>query len=85
KDTIGAGVVVDDSGLVLTNFHVVAGEIRDPSHRVLTREEWTVRARFADGRELPAVLLVADRDQDIALLRLRPADSAERFAAARLG
>lgn len=90
KDTIGAGVVVDDSGLVLTNFHVVASEIRDPAHRVLTRtaeplEEWSVRARFADGRELPAALLIADRDQDIALLRLQPADSAERFAAARLG
>ena len=91
KDTIGAGVVVDDSGLVLTNYHVVASEIRDPAHRVLARsdekeaEEWTVRARFVDGRELPAALLVADRDQDIALLRLRPADSAERFAAARLG
>ncbi len=90
KDTIGAGVVVDDSGLILTNYHVVAAEIRDPAHRVLTRSddgdgEWTVRARFADGRELPAALLIADRDQDIALLRLRPADSAERFAAAKLG
>lgn len=88
KDTIGAGVVVDDSGLVLTNYHVVAGAIRDPSRRVLSAEgidESTVRARFVDGRELPAALLVADRDQDIALLRLRPADSAERFAAARLG
>ena len=90
KDTIGAGVVVDETGLVLTNFHVIAGEIRDPSRRVLSASgtpEVTgdVQARFADGRELPAVLLVADRDQDIALLHLRPADSAERFAAARLG
>jgi len=90
KETIGAGVVVDDTGLVLTNFHVIAGEIRDPSHRVLSASgtpevTGAVRARFADGRELPAVLLVADRDQDIALLQLRPADSAERFKAARLG
>ncbi len=90
KDTIGAGVVVDETGLVLTNFHVIAGEIRDPSRRVLSASgtpEVTgdVQARFADGRELPALLLVADRDQDIALLHLRPADSAERFAAARLG
>lgn len=89
KDTIGAGVVVDETGLVLTNFHVIAGEIRDGSRRVLsasgTPDVGALRARFADGRELPAVLLVADRDQDIALLHLRPADSAERFAAARLG
>ncbi len=90
KDTIGAGVVVDEKGLVLTNFHVIAGEIRDPSHRVLSATTTPdavgmVRARFADGRELPADLLVADRDQDIALLQLRPADSAERFKAVRLG
>lgn len=90
KDTIGAGVIVDETGLVLTNFHVIAGEIRDPSRRVLSASgtpevTGTIKARFADGRELPAVLLVADRDQDIALLHLRPADSAERFAAARLG
>jgi S1-C subfamily serine protease len=90
KETIGAGVVVDETGLVLTNFHVIAGEIRDPSHRVLSASgtpeiTGAVRARFADGRELPAVLLIADRDQDIALLQLRPADSAERFKAARLG
>jgi S1-C subfamily serine protease len=31
KDTIGAGVVVDETGLVLTNFHVIASEIRDPA------------------------------------------------------
>jgi len=89
KDTVGAGVVVDETGLVLTNFHVIAGEIRDPSRRVLgtstTSDNGVVRARFADGRELPAVLLVADRDQDIALLHLRPADSAERFKSVRLG
>jgi len=89
KDTVGAGVIVDETGLVLTNFHVIAGEIGDPSRRVLgaatNRDIGVVRARFADGRELPAVLLVADRDQDIALLHLRPADSAERFKAVRLG
>jgi S1-C subfamily serine protease len=89
KDTVGAGVVVDDSGLVLTNFHVIAGEIRDPTRRALgaatPNDNGVVRARFADGRELPAVLLLADRDQDIALLHLRPADNAERFKAVRLG
>mgnify|MGYP002777808892 CR=1 FL=1 len=83
--SLGAGVLVDETGLVLTNYHVVAGQIRDPNRRVLTSTgepaplSEPVRARFVDGRELPAELLVADRDRDIALLRLRPADSAERF------
>ncbi|HEY8376233.1 MAG TPA: trypsin-like peptidase domain-containing protein, partial [Nannocystis sp.] len=81
--SIGAGVLVDESGLVLTNFHVVAGHVRDPRQRALggvtDAAGGPIRARFVDGRELPADLLIADRDRDIALLRLRPADSAERF------
>ncbi|MCY1006407.1 trypsin-like peptidase domain-containing protein [Nannocystis pusilla] len=90
-DALGAGVLVDETGLVLTNYHVVAGQIRDPKQRVLggvtdaSALAQPIRARFVDGRELPAELLVADRDRDIALLRLRPADSAERFAFATRG
>ncbi|MDC0719736.1 S1C family serine protease [Nannocystis bainbridge] len=91
-DALGAGVLVDETGLVLTNYHVVAGQIRDPRQRVLggitdasAVSQQPIRARFVDGRELPAELLVADRDRDIALLRLRPADSAERFAFATRG
>ncbi|MCY0986020.1 trypsin-like peptidase domain-containing protein [Nannocystis sp. ILAH1] len=90
-DALGAGVLVDETGLVLTNYHVVAGQIRDPRQRVLggvtdaSAVAQPIRARFVDGRELPAELLVADRDRDIALLRLRPADSAERFAFATRG
>lgn len=89
--SIGAGVLVDESGLILTNYHVVAGQISDPNRRVLAGEgpggplAEPVRARFVDGRELPATLLVADRDRDIALLRLRPADSAEKFRFAARG
>jgi S1-C subfamily serine protease len=89
--SLGAGVLVDETGLVLTNYHVVAGQIRDPQRRVLSGTgepaplAEPVRARFVDGRELPAELLVADRDRDIALLRLRPADSAERFRFAARG
>lgn len=89
--SIGAGVLVDESGLILTNYHVVAGQIRDPNRRVLSGGDAggplsePVRARFVDGRELPATLLVADRDRDIALLRLRPADSAEKFRFAARG
>lgn len=91
-NALGAGVLVDETGLVLTNYHVVAGQIRDPRQRVLggvtdasSLAQQPIRARFVDGRELPAELLVADRDRDIALLRLTPADSAERFPFAARG
>ena len=44
-------MVVDETGLVLTNFHVIAGEIRDGSRRVLsasgTPDVGALRARFA--------------------------------------
>ncbi|MDC0671842.1 S1C family serine protease [Nannocystis radixulma] len=91
-DALGAGVLVDETGLVLTNYHVVAGQIRDPRQRVLggvtetgALAQQPVRARFVDGRELPAELLVADPDRDIALLRLLPADNAEKFPFAARG
>jgi S1-C subfamily serine protease len=87
----GAGVVVAGSGLVLTNFHVIAEALRSPQDEGLwgTREvdapAHRVRAIFEDGREVPAAVLVADRGEDLAVLRLRPSDEAETFAAARLG
>ena len=83
---LGAGVIVDPSGLLLTNFHVVAPLLRDARRVGLARTHGSsLTVRFANGRELPAALLVGDREQDVALLRLQPADTAEIFPAARLG
>ena len=81
--SIGAGVIVDERGAVLTNYHVIASATRGT--RGIDDQVLPIVARFADGRELPAVLLAADSGQDIALLRLQPADSAERFTPATLG
>jgi serine protease Do len=53
----GSGVVVDAAGLVVTNVHVIAGA----SYVVVT---------LSDGRELPAQLVGADPQTDIAVLRL---------------
>jgi S1-C subfamily serine protease len=81
----GAGVIVHPDGWVVTNMHVVADVIgaagamsgSEPAPPI-------VRARFLDGRELAAVVVVADRDEDLAVLQLAR-DGDERFPAASLG
>ncbi len=88
---LGAGVIVDSSGVVLTNYHVIADVLTMPPSRRIggihdeLRGIPGVSAVFEDGRELPAVVLFSDPDEDVALLRLQPADTAERFEAAQLG
>ncbi|HYZ32302.1 MAG TPA: trypsin-like peptidase domain-containing protein [Crenalkalicoccus sp.] len=65
----GSGVVVSPDGLVLTNAHVVAGAE-------------AVQLAAPEGRPMPARLLGADADTDLALLR---AESAAPLAVAELG
>lgn len=67
----GSGVIVDGSGLVLTNSHVVFG------HPV-------IEVTLDDGRTLPARLVGADPLFDIALIRIRPSSS-EKLPTAKLG
>jgi len=55
----GSGVVVDPSGLVVSNDHVTVQENRH-----------ALAVRFADGRSFPAVLLGTDPVGDIAVLRI---------------
>lgn len=76
----GAGVIVDPDGWVVTNMHVV-GDVAPGAH---PSDAPAVRARFADGREVAAVVVVVDRDEDLAVLRL-VGDEGERFEAASLG
>ena len=65
----GTGLVVDSSGLVLTNYHVVEGS---------TSVEVTVAS---DGTSYDAEVVGFDRGADIALVRL---DGASDLAAVRL-
>lgn len=93
--TLGAGVIVTPDGTIVTNFHVIADALRAPRRGLfpafggdavperLSRP--TVSARFEDGRELSALVVVADAEQDLAILRLIPDDPEERFAAVALG
>jgi serine protease DegQ len=55
---VGSGVVVVEDGLILTNLHVVAGAD-------------AIRVVFADGLEADAVLVRAQPEQDLAVLRAK--------------
>ncbi|NLH82629.1 MAG: trypsin-like serine protease, partial [Phyllobacteriaceae bacterium] len=58
--SLGSGFVVDPSGLVVTNNHVIDGA-----------DEITVN--FTDGAKLKATVVGRDKKTDIALLRVKPA------------
>jgi S1-C subfamily serine protease len=52
----GTGVVIVDNGVILTNLHVVQGSRR-------------IRVTFADGLESEAVVMGAQPEQDLAVLK----------------
>ncbi len=60
QNSLGSGVIVDPSGIVVSNTHVVGGA-----------DEITVV--LADRREYEAELLLADKRTDLAVLRLKGA------------
>ena len=62
--SLGSGVIVDPTGLVVTNYHVIA----DASE---------VKIALADKREFAADIVLKDQRSDLAVLRIKGAD--ERF------
>jgi S1-C subfamily serine protease len=54
--SLGTGVVIIDNGTILTNLHVVSGAKK-------------IRVRFANGHESDAVLVGAQPENDLAVLR----------------
>jgi Do/DeqQ family serine protease len=62
--SLGSGVIVDPSGLVVTNYHVIA----DASE---------VKVALADKRELDADIVLKDERADLAVLRIK--GSNEKF------
>jgi Do/DeqQ family serine protease len=55
--SLGSGVIVDPSGLIVTNAHVI-------------RDAAEIRASLADRREFPATLLLKDDRTDLAVLKI---------------
>ena len=56
-NSLGSGVIIDPSGLIVTNAHVV-------------KEAETITVVLADRRELEATLLLEDAKTDLAILRI---------------
>jgi serine protease Do len=66
-NSLGSGVIVNESGIVITNNHVV-------------KDAEDIVAVLNDGREIAAELILTDPKSDLAVLRLKP-EKAERFKA----
>ena len=62
--SLGSGVIVDASGLIVTNYHVIEGASE-------------VRVALADKREFDAEIVLKDEHSDLTVLRLK--DAKERF------
>ena len=60
----GSGFIIDERGHIMTNAHVVA----DASN---------VMVRLVDGREYDAEVVGADRNSDVAVLRITPGEGEE--------
>lgn len=76
----GSGVILDDSGLVITNWHVVAPVVlggRDAAGL-------EVEVRLRDGRTRPARVLSSSARRDLALLQIRR-EKDDAFKPAEIG
>jgi len=62
--SLGSGVIIDGSGLIVTNFHVIDGADE-------------VKVSLSDKREFEAALVLKDQRSDLAVLRIKGAN--ERF------
>ncbi|MGA9350801.1 MAG: trypsin-like peptidase domain-containing protein [Anaerolineae bacterium] len=66
----GSGVIIDEQGFILTNYHVVSGAD-------------TLEVTLADGSTLPATVVGSDPGNDLAVIRVDP--PAGGLTAAALG
>ncbi|WP_048649425.1 DegQ family serine endoprotease [Nitratireductor soli] len=69
RSSLGSGVMVDQSGVIVTNYHVIS-------------DADEVKVALADGREFESEILLKDEALDLAVLKIK---GSEPFAAVRLG
>ncbi len=63
QNSLGSGVLVDQSGMVVTSHHVIRGS-----------DKAEITVALADGREFPAKVVLKDEKTDLAVLRLDAKD-----------
>ena len=80
----GAGVVLSDKGLLLTNYHVIEPVLGAQLSSVEAGAGW-LTARYANGRARAAKVVATDVDEDLAILQLERDRDDERFAKAPIG
>ena len=59
--SLGSGFIIDETGLIVTNYHVIAGS--DEIH-----------VKLSDNTELPAVIIGRDPQTDLALIKINTAE-----------
>ncbi|MFH1618941.1 MAG: S1C family serine protease [bacterium] len=60
SDSQGTGFIIDSSGLIITNQHVVSGHDKD----------WDLYIRFRDGKKMKGRLLTCDGAKDWAVIKV---------------
>jgi Do/DeqQ family serine protease len=69
QNSLGSGVIVDETGIVVSNYHVVGGAT-------------DIRVVLPDRREYDATIILADPDTDLAVLQLVEAPALPALALA---
>src|SRR5215207_6462242 len=74
----GTGVLISEDGYALTNFHVVAGGVKNSFAP-------TMKCGLPDGHYYDAVTVGLDKVGDVALIKLLPRTPGQKFPVAVIG